>query len=302
MSAPFNSTTSFTVVHTNFTAPITTLCDGNPRIKGSLTPIASATRTFIDGGVQFNYTSPAPTCSIDREDCLGLWKDWITTSNSAMTWTVSLAPSATALYIQHRTIRLDSAGPITRPPVLTQFGADVVANHGTTYTVSGSILLPGGPPITILNPTDDWSAPPYPGCSLVPGGDTICGICDLEPPVVRLIYFPVTTNTSRNMCAMTPVGEPTECPYGPTTQLTYSNSFAPNGESIEASTPCLYAPLSFSTTTDSGKCTSERCQTDFMVRRIPVMATNQRHRPIRGCERDDVLRQSSLYINWICLC
>lgn len=89
--------------------------------------------------------------------------------------------------------------------------------------------------------------PTVPRC-YIPGPPLpVCGQCTIHGDHVELLYFPVTTEVSRDMCALTPTS-PVTCPYGPT----YSNNDTIKGF---ATAPCPYIDTEPKSTTDSGPST-----------------------------------------------
>lgn len=71
-----------------------------------------------------------------------------------------------------------------------------------------------------------------------------CGQCTIHGGKVELLYFPLSTKTSRDMCA-TAATSPVICPYGPT---------RPNDDTVAgfATAPCQYISTEQTSTTDSG--------------------------------------------------
>lgn len=95
-------------------------------------------------------------------------------------------------------------------------------------------LAPGLPPIA-------------PRC-YIPGPPLeACGQCTIHGGKVELLYFPLSTQTTRDMCATAPTS-PVICPFGPT---------HPNDDTVTgyATAPCQYISTQRTRTTDSGPST-----------------------------------------------
>jgi hypothetical protein len=91
------------------------------------------------------------------------------------------------------------------------------------------------------------NSPTVPRC-YIPGPPLeVCGQCTIHGGHVELLYFPVTTEISRNMCATAPTSS-VICPYGPT----YSNNDTVSGFNTA---PCPYISTELPSTTDSGPST-----------------------------------------------
>lgn len=90
-------------------------------------------------------------------------------------------------------------------------------------------------------------SPVMPRC-YVPGlSNKACGECTLHGDSVQLLFFPLSTKTSKDMCATAPASS-VICPYGPT----YANNDTMHGFATQ---PCLYINTGHPTTTDSGPST-----------------------------------------------
>ncbi|KAK0973813.1 hypothetical protein LTS01_014448 [Friedmanniomyces endolithicus] len=92
------------------------------------------------------------------------------------------------------------------------------------------------------------SEPSAPKCTVTGAAATqsYCGPCQIQGGVVQLLYFPVTTKYSRNMCATTP-GPSTACPFGSTDSgVTVTNGIG------QAMAPCPYYQFNATSTQDSG--------------------------------------------------
>lgn len=90
-------------------------------------------------------------------------------------------------------------------------------------------------------------SPTVPRCYINGPQLDVCGQCTIHGDHVELLYFPVSTSVSRDMCATTPTSQ-VICPYGPT----YSNDDTQHGF---ATAPCQYINTKVSSTTDSGPST-----------------------------------------------
>lgn len=79
-----------------------------------------------------------------------------------------------------------------------------------------------------------------------------CGQCTIFGANIQLLYFPVPTNTTRDICAST-TNNPVYCPYGPATV------------DSEGETQCGYPPMNFTSTANSGKSTRLQSPLNFML-------------------------------------
>lgn len=104
----------------------------------------------------------------------------------------------------------------------------------SAYQTKNPDAVPGNPPT-------------MPRCYVSDLSNKACGQCTLHGGNVQLLYFPLTTKTSRNMCVTAPTSS-TMCPYGPT----HANNDTINGF---ATAPCSYINTQHTPTTDSGPST-----------------------------------------------
>ncbi|KAK3072022.1 hypothetical protein LTR53_007569 [Teratosphaeriaceae sp. CCFEE 6253] len=98
----------------------------------------------------------------------------------------------------------------------------------------------------------DWIVPDYDGvdeplCTVTgtAASADYCGACTIGGGNVQLLYFPVTQNISRDMCATAPASSRV-CPFGTTIPGDQTNSIG------QATAPCSYYPFELTTTADSG--------------------------------------------------
>ncbi|EMC93681.1 hypothetical protein BAUCODRAFT_250812 [Baudoinia panamericana UAMH 10762] len=273
-AVPFSYAPSIAyLTYTNWTAQTTTLggCDSWTRLVGEFTPIGSGfTSTTIWEAVSTLPAQPSPPCSVNPSDCGLLWSNY---NNYATSWgsaqsaaetVIALAPSATAVTIGDATTSFGTTR-LTTPPVISFNGTDysgLVTSYSTVYGSPGTSLryqtyyeLPQGNlfengtltcAASVVSWASDYSNYPY--CS-EPATMSGCGQCTIYGGTVQLLYFPVTTNVSRDMCATAPPS-PTTCPLGHTT-APYTPAPLNRGGTCEALIPCPYATTN-TTTTDSG--------------------------------------------------
>ncbi|KAK3677508.1 hypothetical protein LTR78_002358 [Recurvomyces mirabilis] len=281
-SAPVVSySTISTWTYTNWSAVITTLagCDTHARLDGSYTPIASASTTVA----YMDYTQTGilakPSCSINPSDCENLSvasSAYSSSYNAALTQgqlTLILASQATAFTIQDNTTTIVTtygSTAMTPPPVITFQGKAYTGSAYSRYDNAGSDTVYRisaiAQPLFQTNLKDgssvvsnrDFGFPyrdiPKPQCTRAANG-TGCGACTIHGGEVQLLYFPVPTTASRNMCA-TKIGAPTTCPLGPTTAPYVPGSiYAPPGMARGICTNyinCPYLLGNATKTTDSG--------------------------------------------------
>lgn len=81
-----------------YTGTFTTLCDGIPRLVGNMTTITLATPTYsytstytITRQDAASYPEPAPTCSVNPDDCLSLWSSYRKATQSEATITSAIS-------------------------------------------------------------------------------------------------------------------------------------------------------------------------------------------------------------------
>lgn len=91
------------------------------------------------------------------------------------------------------------------------------------------------------------NSPEKPRCYVSNFAEKACGQCTIHGGSVQLLYFPVTGDTSRDMCATAPSSS-VICPYGPT----YSHNDTVSGF---ATAPCQYVYTGHPPMTDSGPST-----------------------------------------------
>ncbi|KAK4888199.1 hypothetical protein LTR27_012879 [Elasticomyces elasticus] len=77
---------------------------------------------------------------------------------------------------------------------------------------------------------------------------TGCGPCNLCGGSVQLLYFPPSTEVSRDMCATVPAAS-TDCPFGGGQELNNTNKIG------QATAPCAFYSDSISLPPDTGSCT-----------------------------------------------
>ncbi|KAI9690556.1 MAG: hypothetical protein M1822_009519 [Bathelium mastoideum] len=114
-----------------------------------------------------------------------------------------------------------------------------------TYTILGNELTAGGS-ITVFPRCYSTATLPFePNCTTTATYNTSCEDCLIYGGEVKLMYFPVTVNTSIDICSASkrPI---TTCPFGPTT-APFSTVDSPY-----VNNPCNYAPINETLPPDSG--------------------------------------------------
>ncbi|KAK3068947.1 hypothetical protein LTR53_013085 [Teratosphaeriaceae sp. CCFEE 6253] len=98
----------------------------------------------------------------------------------------------------------------------------------------------------------NWIVPDYTGvdeplCTVTGAAASAdyCGACTIGGGNVQLLYFPVTQNISRDMCATAPASSRV-CPFGTTIPGDQTNSIG------QATAPCSYYPFELTTAAPSG--------------------------------------------------
>ncbi|KAH9843440.1 hypothetical protein Tdes44962_MAKER07383, partial [Teratosphaeria destructans] len=269
-------------------ANITTLCDGYPRVVGTVTP-TSTSYSFYNGSTAI--TGVMPICTIAGDDCSRYKSSWTSASeayntlvSAYYTW-FTLDAAATALttgndLIGYSTIKLN--GSNTSLPTLTINNLKLTPSppaiiSGCTGCASSSyyrfaawqqvgsirnasLISEDQDPYYIM-PGTRWVVHPplqeWPGawqharCAATQEStdSDSCGPCTIHGGNVRLYYFPVTDNASRNQCASTTTDTGTVCPFGRTIPVTATNDGSGPGPDQQ---PCSYYPMSLTSVPDSG--------------------------------------------------
>ncbi|EMC98562.1 hypothetical protein BAUCODRAFT_430818 [Baudoinia panamericana UAMH 10762] len=182
---------------TNYTATITTLCDGHSRVLGTVTPVTTFLSVTTSEGI------PPPSCSVQQSDCASAISQY---SSAEAVW-----------YALHAS--WSSAGAH-------------LADEPSPNTVS----------VPVCRTTTPSSTGPQPVSASTPAGS--CGPCTIVGGAVQLLYFPVTTSYTRDMCATAPYHS-TFCPFGSVS----SESIPSNGYE---GTPCPYFASNRTSTHPSG--------------------------------------------------
>ncbi|TKA77572.1 hypothetical protein B0A49_02826 [Cryomyces minteri] len=210
-----------TTTWTSYEGSLYTLCDGKPRVNGSLPQqdvhtSTTTKRDFYTLILVKGNSLTMPSCSIQPSDCSGVLSSQAKSSflprvpeEIPHNWTVPLAPSASVVVVDGATTTLQGTGPITAPPAITlDYEHIYTANAGTTYNISGQLLSPGALITVNGSAYIDWigvGRPEIPHCT-TEYVQTCDGSCTIFGGEVQLIYFPVPTTVSRNMCASNTVG------------------------------------------------------------------------------------------------
>jgi hypothetical protein len=131
---------------TNFSATTMTLCDGHPRVIGSLTPIASGTNFTVYTVPAIASALPSPICSISPEEYSEYLEDpWSSAYDGPnTTFTLSLDSALTAMVTGtgagvSSTVILAEAS-ISSAPEITVDGTAFGANDGSTYYIQVRML------------------------------------------------------------------------------------------------------------------------------------------------------------------
>ena len=223
-------------------------------------------------------TVPTPSCIIQADDYSLLDDTWsaayLSGPNSTVTY--SLDGALTALVTgsnnaSSSTVRLASA-QVTAPPILTIDGTEFAANADSTYYIQvwpGSFdPVSAGDSFTVTHfapvaydmpqlQAEDTSSAPAAGqantTSLPPTATIIAANATTSEPCpctiagqnVRLLYFPVTTSYSRDMC-MTGLAQGTLCPYASPTVVNAQNSLSiAVEEQVDNGSVCPFVPLNY---------------------------------------------------------
>jgi len=173
---------------------------------------------------------------------------WATTTNYTASTTClcddrtrvvgSLTPVGVGSVLSKNVPTITYTGPApscsVSPSDCSWLRASYLAAASSYSSVLSLDIAPGLPPIA-------------PRC-YIPGPPLeACGQCTIHGGKVELLYFPVSTETTRDMCATAPTS-PVICPFGPT---------HPNDDTVTgfATAPCQYISTQRTITTDSGPST-----------------------------------------------
>lgn len=217
----------------NYTLPYSTLCDGIPRftdpgIKGKFVGISTRNFTSVHTitmkrcAYSTSQTTAKPSCTINQQDCVGLWSAYRSSYEKAdSTWysdnllTISLASPPTSIVVNGKTTALPGA-VVTPPPIVLHGDTySALPGSGITYRIShasnpyGSVdLTPGGTLTAYWNVEDIQSDKLGPHCQYP---DDMVYACDERIPCrvtahhVSLMFF-APPSRSRDICANTSPG------------------------------------------------------------------------------------------------
>ena len=268
----------------NFTATVTTLCDGHPRVVGSLTPTHTGTNSTIYTVPAITSAIPSPTCMVAAEEYTSYLEDpWSSAYNAPnFTMTVSLDSALTAMVTgsgagPSSTVSL-AEGPATTPPPIILNGTTFEANEDSTYYIqvwpeSFLPLTPGGSVTVTQFVPAAYFMPQYNVSSQATATATEANIteaqttatisatntttedcpCTIAGVNVKLMYFEGQSSTSKDLCR-TSLAAGTLCPYAPTpTVINAQNSvsIAIAGQ-VDQGSACPMAPNNLTRTTNSG--------------------------------------------------
>ncbi|KAK5110803.1 hypothetical protein LTR62_005514 [Meristemomyces frigidus] len=263
--------TSYTTF-TSYSASTTTLCDGVDRVVGTLTPLGAVTNSTVQS-IPVSTSIPSPTCVVSPSDYTAYvenpWQNAYR-NGSQSTFVVSLDASLTAVTINGSSSPLPSA---TTAPKLTIDGTTFAANAGSTYFIQldpfsvepfgarDSFTVTRFEP-EVYNMPQLITASISASASLSSVTESVSGAavanmtetcpCTIAGQNVRLLYFPVTTSASRNMC-QTGLAQGTLCPYAGATVINAQNSISISiEEGVDNGSVCPYVPLNYTSTKNSG--------------------------------------------------
>ncbi|KAK1057092.1 hypothetical protein LTR74_014404 [Friedmanniomyces endolithicus] len=260
------TSTAYVTAQSTVVQNATTTLHANATLNATITPSPSSTIVTFSA----NWTVPATgNGSVYLTECAAEWQYYssivgvpygrnIERLSTAIpyngtSYVTDFSASTTTLCDGHARI-IGNLTPIAYSPTLTEL-------YNTYYWTAQ-------PPTCSISQADCSSAqrsfasaysywasynvtaaePSAPQCSVTGAAATqsYCGPCQIQGGVVKLLYFPVTTNYSRNMCATKP-GPSTACPFGSTDSgVTVTNNIG------QAMAPCPYYQFNATSTRDSG--------------------------------------------------
>ncbi|KAK5708633.1 hypothetical protein LTR17_020523 [Elasticomyces elasticus] len=209
---------------TNYTASLTTLCDGYPRLVGNLTA-AGVWSTSTETYSLTSYGGAKPTCSVDEADCLSLHDAYTTLEDnwgsSLDTWTSDSAEPAPPTPPDYPVCTLTGTGTGQRPDICgacTVYGGTVqlyyfpvtanVSRDMCATAPAASTACPFGP--TTPPAANDSSAQTATAC------DGHCGgVCS---------YYPFTKTSTKDTGPYTVLDGQTY--YGNRAYVSYATAFA----------------------------------------------------------------------------
>jgi len=215
-------------------------------VATDILPVTTLVPAFLPG--------PSPTCSFSDRDCNGLWEDhavkesaW-SADTEGIVRTISLAQPPSVIVINKITTTL-IRGSVATAPVLTigqgtftprldspqwfstgENRSDIstmytlMATHiGPRWNRTSVVLQAGGPAQTW---TERKPSPAVPLCTPELSDGSGGAKCTIIAEEVKILYFPVPTTVSRDMCASAPAegpitSLPTEIPLGKWFPLSY---------------------------------------------------------------------------------
>lgn len=225
---PSLSIPTWTVAATGAGSSYAQACDGESAVYDNIlsygiTPTGTGNPYTTSWFTTTNYTAPTTRLCDGRERVVG-----------------SLTPVHVGSFLSSSVPTITYTGPAPSCSVQPSDCSWLRTSYLAAYSSFSSVfsdpreLPPGLPPVV-------------PRCYIPAPSLEACGQCTLHGGKVELLYFPLSTDTSRDMCATAPTS-PVICPYGPT----ISNDDTVNGF---ATAPCQYVPTQRTSTTDSGPST-----------------------------------------------
>ncbi|KAK5715307.1 hypothetical protein LTR17_016823 [Elasticomyces elasticus] len=270
------ASTTYTTT-TNYTATVTTLCDGYERVVGSLTPVATGTNSTVFQIPAATSAVPSPICSVSPDDYQIYLEDaWSSAYYYAPNTTImiqldeDLTAMTTAVENGSSTTVTLGDGSATTPPPLVIGGTTYAANEETTYYVqvnpqSLDSITPGGSLTVTQFAPGAYFMPQYNVSSqsvtsaietnITEGIATATAIvanttasedcpCTIAGRNVRLMYFPETASVTKDLCK-TGLAQGTFCPHAPTPiPVNAENSVSINIDlQVNQGTACPIPPM-----------------------------------------------------------
>ncbi|KAK5676313.1 hypothetical protein LTS10_011125 [Elasticomyces elasticus] len=209
---------------TNYSASLTTLCDGYPRLVGNLTA-TGVWYTSTEADSSTSYNGAKPTCTVDEADCLSLHNAYTTLEDiwgsSLDTWTSDSAEPTPPTPPDYPVCTLTGTGTGQRPDICgacTVYGGTVqlyyfpvtanVSRNMCATAPAASTACPFGP--TTPPAANDSSAQTATAC------DGHCGgVCS---------YYPFTKTSTKDTGPYTVLDGQTY--YGNRAYVSYATAFA----------------------------------------------------------------------------
>lgn len=205
---------------TSYETSFYTLCDGHPRVITS-TPTATvtttllpSTTTYLIGGIS-RAEYPWPNCTVNWDDCQGLWSRYGSASSvykdisfSLANTVVQLGSGASYWMVNGVTTTFPSPSPseislgteyIHKYYQKDKYLVVTTPKPGGIICDCGYTMTAGGPPVTIQHTVNFTNTPYTPVCRTEKPTCTAGQQCQISGDQVEIYWFPPVGNVTRDM-------------------------------------------------------------------------------------------------------